>query len=301
MCVVGAGAIGGFLGTRLARCGAADVSALARGATLAALRTDGWWLEEGGQMLHVPARASDRPEDLGPQDLVILAVKGPSIAALAPTLRSLLRPQTLILPAINGVPWWFAAATPVLAGQPLQSVDPGGAVLDALPLAQVIGCVVHASTASPQPGRVVHKRGRRLIVGEPADGLSDRVERVARLLDAAGFETERCTRLRHALWYKLWGNMTMNPVSALTGATVDRILADPLLRGFCSAVMREAALLGERLGCVIDEDAEARHGVTLKLGAAHEIAQRLQQPTPHLDALLGLARVYGRTRGLYPN
>ncbi len=323
VCIVGAGAIGGFLGARLARSGQAQVSALARGATLAALRGEGWWLEEGGEVLRAPAQASDDPAALGPQDLLILALKGPSIAPLAPALAPLLTPQTLVLPAVNGVPWWFSAATPALADRPLESVDPGGRVLAALPLAQVIGCVVHASTSSPQPGRVVHRMGRRLIIGEPLGGLSARVDRVAALLEAAGFEVERSPQLRRELWYKLWGNMTMNPVSALTGATVDRILADAPLRAFCSAAMAEAARIGECIGCTIDEDPEARHAVTLKLGAfktsmlqdaeagrpleldaligaVREIAARLQLPTPLLDALFGLTRVFAQTRGLYP-
>lgn len=322
-CIVGAGAIGGLIGTRLALSGAAEVSALARGATLASLQAHGWWLEEGEQIHRAPATARDDAAALGPQDLLILAVKGPSIAALAPTLAPLLADHTLVLPAINGVPWWFGAATPALAGEPLHSVDPGGAVLEALPLARVIGCVVHASASSPAPGRVRHTMGRKLIIGEPLGGLSERVERVGALLEAGGFEVQRAPHLRRELWYKLWGNATMNPVSALTGATVEHILGDPLLRGFCSAAMREAAALGERLDCAIDEDPEARHAVTLKLGAfktsmlqdaeagrpleldalltvMHEIAQRLGQSTPCLDGLLGLTRVFAQRRGLYP-
>lgn len=324
VCVVGAGSIGGFIGARLAHSGAAQVSAVARGATLAALREHGWWLEEGGEVLRAPAEASDRPADLGPQDLVVLAVKGPAIAALAPTLAPLLGEHTVVLPAVNGVPWWFGAATPALQAAPLESVDPGGRVLAALPLARVIGCVVHISAASPAPGRVVHRAGRRLIIGEPAGGPSARVAAVAAVLAQAGFEVEQSERLRHDLWYKLWGNMTMNPVSALTGATSDRILADDLLRGFCSAVMREAAAIGERIGCAIHEDPEARHAVTMKLGAfktsmlqdaeagrpleldalvtaVREIAVRLDMPTPFLDGLLGLTRVFAQTRQLLSN
>lgn len=323
VCIVGAGAIGGFIGTRLAAQGQAQVSALARGATLAALQREGWWLDEGGHITQVPALASDRAADLGPQDLVVIAVKGPAMPALAPTLAPLLDDHTVVLPAVNGVPWWFQAATPALAGAPLQAVDPGGQVLAALPLPRVIGCVVHASASTTAPGRVLHKMGQRLILGEPAGGRSVRVDRVAQRLTAAGFDVATSPHIRRELWYKLWGNMTMNPVSALTGATVDRILGDAQLREFCSAVMREAAALGALIDCAIDEQPEDRHAVTSKLGAfktsmlqdaeagraleldalvtvVREIAQRLNQPTPFLDGLLGLTRVFAQTRHLYP-
>lgn len=323
VCVVGAGSIGGFIGARLATSGAADVSAVARGATLAALREHGWQLEEGGQAVSAPARASDRPADLGPQDLVVLAVKGPAIAPLAPSLAPLFGEHTVVLPALNGVPWWFGPATPALRDAPLDSVDPGGRVLAALPLARVVGCVVHISASSPAPGQVVHRAGQRLIIGEPSGGASARTVRVADVLSRARFDVEQSDHVRRDLWYKLWGNMTMNPVSAITGATVDRILADPQLRGFCSAVMREAAALGHRIGCAIDEDPEARHDVTRKLGAfktsmlqdaeagrpleldalvtaVREIAVRLQMPTPFLDGLLGLARVFAQSHHLLP-
>lgn len=323
VCIVGVGAIGGFIGTRLAAKGQAQVSALARGATLAALQRDGWWLEEGGRITQAPVVAREQAADLGPQDLVIVAVKGPSMPGLAASLAPLLHEHTWVLPAVNGVPWWFQAATPALAGAPLQAVDPGGQVLQALPLRRVIGCVVHASTTSPAPGRVLHKNGQRLIIGEPQGGSSARVEQVAQWLAEAGFDVINSPHIRHDLWYKLWGNMTMNPVSALTGATVDHILGDAQLRGFCSAVMREAADLGALIDCAIHEQPDNRHAVTLKLGAfktsmlqdteagrpleldalvtvVREIAQRLNHPTPFLDGLLGLTRVFAQRRHLYP-
>lgn len=323
VCIVGAGAIGGFIGTRLAAAGQAEVSALARGATLAALQRNGWWLEAGGQVTQAPVVAREHAAELGPQDLVVIAVKGPSMPGLAASLAPLLHEHTSVLPAVNGVPWWFQAATPALAGAPLQAVDPGGQVLAALPLRRVIGCVVHASTTAPAPGRVLHKNGQRLILGEPLGGRSHRVDQVAALLSGAGFDVPISPHIRCELWYKLWGNMTMNPVSALTGATVDHILGDAQLRGFCSAVMREAAALGALIDCAIDEQPDDRHAVTLQLGAfktsmlqdaeagrpleldalvtvVREIAQRLNHPTPFLDGLLGLARVFAQRRRLYP-
>lgn len=324
VCIVGAGAIGGFIGARLAAAGGAQVSALARGATLAALRTHGWRLQQGGVLIQAAVTASDQAADLGVQDLVVIAVKGPSLPAVTADLGPLLGPQTVVLPAMNGVPWWFSHGLAVLGDAPLESVDPGGRIAAAIPLVQVVGCVVHASTAAPEPGLVLHKMGQGLIIGEPAGGRSGRVQALAELLTTAGFEATVSDSVRYDLWYKLWGNLTMNPISALTGATIDRVLADPLLREFCSAAMREAAAIGARLGCEITQSPEDRHAITARLGAfktsmlqdveagraleldsivtaVHELGQRVGVPTPSIAALLGLARLFGRVRGLYPS
>jgi 2-dehydropantoate 2-reductase len=323
-CVVGAGAIGGFIGTRLALSGAAQVSALARGTTLVALRDHGWRLRQGGELLTAPAAlASDDPQELGPQDLLILTLKAPALPPLAPSLTPLLGPDTIVLPAMNGVPWWFSAGIPALGTEPLASVDPGGLIATAVPLKHVVGCVVHASAASAAPGIAVHRMGRGLIVGEPAGGDSARVRALSDLFARAGFEVTTSARIRYDIWYKLWGNMTMNPVSALTGATTDRVLDDELVRGFCSSAMGEAAAVGAQIGCDVRESPEDRHAVTRRLGtfktsmlqdveaarpieldalvgAVREIGQRAGVPTPAIDALFGLARLFGRVRGLYP-
>jgi len=323
VCIVGAGAIGGFIGCRLARAGRAQVSALARGATLQALQVHGWRLQMDGALLQAPATAAASAADLGVQDLVVIAVKGPALPALAPTLAPLIGPRTLLLPAMNGVPWWFGQGVPGLGDAPLQSVDPGGAIAAALPRGQVIGCVVHASTAQAEPGLVQHQRGHGLIVGEPLGGRSERVQAVAELLSHAGFEVTHSDNVRYDIWYKLWGNLTMNPVSAITGATIDRILADPEVRAFCSGAMREAAAIGERIGCPIAQSPEDRHAVTAKLGAfrtsmlqdvdagrpieldsivaaVQELGRRTGVETPNVSALLGLTRLFARVRGLYP-
>lgn len=323
VCIVGAGAIGGFIGTRLALAGRAEVSALARGATLAALRAQGWRLQQGGELLTAPAQASDRSEELGAQDLVVIAVKGPALAAVAAQLAPLLGPGTIVLPAMNGVPWWFVQGVPGLSAEPLASVDPGGTIAAAIPFERVVGCVVHASTATPEPGLVRHNMGQGLIVGEPGGGRSERAQRIADLLAHAGFDTTHADNIRYDIWYKLWGNMTMNPVQAITGATADRVLADPLVRGLCSAAMREAAAIGARIGCAIDQSPEDRHAITTKLGAfrssmlqdvdagrpieldaivgaVRELGERLAIGTPAIDALFGLARLFGRVRGIYP-
>ena len=324
-CIVGAGAIGGFLGARLAASGV-PTNALARGATLAALNAHGWRLDSADASLRTQApvaAASDRAEALGVQDLVILAVKAQALPALAPQLAPLIGPDTVVLTMMNGVPWWFCADQPQVPGGRLESVDPGGAIAQALPQGQVLGGVVHASAATAEPGRVQHRMGRGLIIGEPAGGTSARAEAVGALLRQAGFDTTVSSTLRRELWYKLWGNLTMNPVSAVTGATIDQVLADPLVREFCSRAMREAALIGERIGCPIDQGPEERHAVTARLGAfrtsmlqdvdagrpieldaivgaVREIGGHVGVATPAIDALLGLTRLFARQRGLYP-
>jgi len=323
VCIYGVGAIGGFIGTRLALAGECQVSAVARGETLAALKQHGLRLRQGGELRAAPVQASDDPAALGVQDLIIIAVKGPALGAVAQRIAPLIGPNTLVLPAMNGVPWWFAAGAPALGAEPLQSVDPGGRIAAAIPAGQVIGCVVHASTWTSAPGLVEHKMGQGLIIGEPLGGDSARVQALAGLLQRAGFDTTASTDVRRDIWYKLWGNMTMNPLTAITGATVDRVLDDPLTRRFCTTAMAEAAAVGARIGCAIEQTPEDRHQITRKLGAfktsmlqdveagraieldalvtvVQEIAQRVGVATPTIDALLGLARLHGRVHGLYP-
>ncbi len=321
ICIVGAGAIGGLIGTKLAMAKRSQVSALARGATLDALRNYGWRLRSGGKEQHCPAHASDSPTELGVQDLIIITVKGVSLAQLSPTLAPMIGSDTLIMPAMNGVPWWFCHG---IAGfeAPLDSVDAGGIIAKHLPAGQILGCVVHGSAATIEPGWVDHKMGQGLLIGDPSGVQTARVQAVVDMLAHAGFDAIHSPHIRYDIWYKLWGNLTMNPVSAITGASTEAILADPLLRQFCSRVMLEAAAIGHRIGCEITQAPEARHAMTAKLGAfktsmlqdalagrpleidsivtaVHEIAQRLDLPTPNIDALLGLSRVFGRAQGVY--
>jgi 2-dehydropantoate 2-reductase len=321
--VVGLGAIGGLLAAQLAGAGHA-VSALARGATLQAVRERGLRLTRSGSTRHVRLPASDDPAALGPQDLVVIALKGPALPPVAAGLAPLIGPQTLILPAMNGVPWWFLEAwreRPARLPTRLRSVDPQDLLPAALPLPQVLGGVVHMAASAPAPGEVQHTLGDRLIVGEPAGGPSARAAGVAAVLREAGFDAQESADIRRDLWFKLWGNMTMNPVSALTGATCDRILDDPLVHGFCLRAMAEAAAVGERVGCPISQSGEERMQVTRKLGAFKtsmlqdaeagrplelgplvaavvEIARAVDVATPHTDALLGLTRLMAATRGL---
>jgi 2-dehydropantoate 2-reductase len=248
----------------------------------------------------------------------------PQLAAL---LAPLFGPHTLVLPAMNGVPWWFGRAVPALQRRPLDSVDPGGGIERAIPFTRVLGCVVHLSASTPEPGLSLHRMGQGLIIGEPlgdmAPGGSARVRSVAEVLRGGGFEVTVSPDVKRDAWYKLWGNLTMNPVSAFTGATIDRLLADELVREFCSAAMREAARVGDKIGCPVVQSPDDRHAVTARLGAfktsmlqdveagrpleldaivgaVHEIARRVGEPTPLIDGLLGMTRLFARVRGLYP-
>ena len=322
VCVVGAGAIGTFLGVHLAKSGC-EVSALARGRTLAAVRAGGLRLQQDGALLTAPVRTAEDGAALGRQDLVVVAVKGPSLPGAAALVSPLLGPDTVVLPAMNGVPWWFFHGLGgAHDGAAVRAVDPDGRVAAAIPLRHVIGCVVHATCSMVEPGLGRHGFGRGLIVGEPDGAISSRVTALAGRLDAAGFETTVSKRIQADVWYKLWGNMTMNPMSALTGATCDRLLDDPLLDRFTLAVMAEAAAIGEKIGCPIRQSGEERNAVTRKLGAfktsmlqdveagkpleidalltaVSEIGGRVGVATPSTDALLGLTRVFAAGRGLY--
>jgi 2-dehydropantoate 2-reductase len=321
--IVGAGAIGGWLGVLLAQVGC-NLSALARGDTLAALQGNGLQLLQGGERFEAPVNASSDASTLGVQDLVIIAVKAPALASVAAQIGPLIGPGTVVLTAMNGVPWWFLDGFgDALAGKTLQAVDPGGAVARAIPSRQVLGGVVHASCSVDVPGVIRHHFGNGLILGEPAGGTSPRIEALAALLRRAGLNASVSPQIQKDIWFKLWGNMTVNPVSALTGATTDRILGDELVRGFISNVMLEAKTIGERIGIPIDQQPADRHAVTLKLGAfktsmlqdvearkpveldalvsaVRELGQLTGVPTPFTNALLGLSRLQAQTLGLYP-
>lgn len=322
VCIYGAGAIGGWIGVKLARAGA-QVSVVARGATLQALREHGLRLESGGEVFTAQVAASERPAELGVQDLVVIAVKAPAMAEVARAIGPLLGPQTLVLTAMNGVPWWFFEGFGgPLAGSRLKSIDPEGEIARHIPASHIIGCVVHASCSLNAPGFVKHHFGNKLIVGEPSGEKTPRVQHLVDLLQKAGHEVVLSEQIQKDAWYKLWGNMTVNPVSAITGATTDLIMGDPLVRDFISRVMLEAREIGHRIGIPIDQEPEDRHQVTMKLGAfktsmlqdveagraveldalvsvVQEIGRLTGVPTPFTDALLGLSRLHARVHGLY--
>ena len=322
VCIVGAGAIGGWMGARLALSGH-DVSALARGATLAAIQANGLRLIESGTTHSVQVKASANAADLETPDLLVIAVKAPGLRDAALAVKSMIGQNTMVLTAMNGVPWWlFERAGRPLNGSRLTTIDPTGEIAAAFPSTHVIGCVVHVACSVDAPGVIRHKMGQRLIIGEPRGGISSRLSALRDTLAAAGLEAEASPDIQRDVWFKLWGNMTMNPVSAITGATTDKILDDELTREFCSAVMREAQAIGNKIGISIEQTPDERHAVTRKLGAmktsmlqdveanraveldalvasVREIGQKVGVATPFTDAMLGLTRLMARQRGLY--
>ena len=323
VCIAGAGAIGGWVAAGLAAAGV-PVSAFARGATLAAIRQHGLRVRQAALASAWPMAASDNAADLGVQDVVVIAVKGPALAGLATAIAPLIGPQTAVVVAMNGVPWWFLQGFGGrFEGSRLQSVDPDGSIQTAIAPGNIIGCVVHASCSAPEPGLIQHHFGNGLILGEPSGQATERVQALANLLTGAGFNATVSPHIQKDIWFKLWGNMSVNPISAFTGATTDLILDDELVRGFVSNIMLEAKAVGAQLGILIDQTPDDRHQVTRKLGAfktsmlqdveagrtveldglvssVRELGRMTGVATPFTDTLLGLARLHARGRGLYP-
>jgi 2-dehydropantoate 2-reductase len=312
VCIVGAGAIGGWMAALLAE-GGNDVSLFARGQTLAALNANGLRLRRRDKEKVYPLRAAHDPAQLGPQDAVIIATKGQSIPAVIGAVKALCGAETVVVPAVNGIPWWFFLVKGVpQSGFALSSVDPGGEIARAIAPERVIGCVVHASAWTPQPGIVEVNGEDKLIFGEP-DGAES-----ARLAGfAAAFGTPLVVtgdNIRRDIWLKLWGNMTMNPLSVLTGATTLQMLSDPDVRDLVRAMMIEMQDIGTKIGLPIPITPEDRMAITRKLGniktsmlrdweagraleiapilgALAEIADRVNSPAPFLRAVLGLLRL----------
>jgi 2-dehydropantoate 2-reductase len=325
ICVVGAGAIGGVIAAQLAAVQDADVSVLARGATLSAIREHGLRVsseagETAGETVSARVTASDDAAELGTQDFVVVAVKAQSMASVAASVGPLLGPDTAVLSTLNGVPWWFldGFGGPA-AGRHLDSVDPDGFIASVLPAARVIGGTVHLSASSPAPGEVSWRSGNGLIIGE-LDGVSSpRLTALTDVLRAGGFDVTVSPRVRDDVWYKLWGNLTLNPICALTDASTGPALDDDLVRELISAAMLEAKAIGERLGCPIAQSPEDRHVVTQKLGdfvpsmlqdaragkpleldaltgAVRELGSLVGVPTPYVDAIHGLTRLWMAAR-----
>lgn len=313
VCVFGAGAIGGLLGVEMARADI-EVSAVARGEHLAAMRACGLRLRIDGEEHVARIPCTDHPAELGVQDYLIIAVKAHAIGEAVDAMRPLLGAWTCIVTASNGLPYWYFQDCADLAqGASLDSVDPGGRQWQVLGPARAIGCVVYPAAEVIAPGVIRHEHGRKFPIGEPRGQHSARVETLHQALTAAGFDAPVRSDIRDEIWLKLWGNLCFNPLSALTLATVDVIASDPGLRAICTAMMSEAKAIGERLGLKLRVDAERRidgvaalgphrmsmlqdleRGRSMEIeplvGVVPELGRRLGLPTPTIDVVLALLR-----------
>ena len=299
--IVGAGSIGAVIGARLAATGH-DVVLIARGAHLDAIRRDGLKLVDhigsaGG--VHRLA-ASENPGDFGAQDLVVIGLKAHAIAAMLPRIAPLVGAATTVLPAINGLPWWyFHAEGSALAGTALKSLDPAGTMFDALDPRHVVGCVVHIAAEVRAPGEVHHTSGRRLILGEPDRTMSARLARIGDALDAAGFVTERSQDIRRDVWIKLLGNLSFNPVAALTGYLMNQIVGDEDVLGVIRAMMLEGMQVSKHYGYPMPMTPDQRIDLARQLGAAKiSMLQDLEQRRPLelaavVEAVIELADMAG--------
>lgn len=257
LCIVGAGAVGGFLAALMADDGH-EVSAVARGAHLAAIREGGLRLDFEGRRITAPVAASDNPEDLGVQDAVIVAVKAPALPAILPALGPLLRPETPLVIAMNGVPWWMFDGFGAHDGLVLQSVDGDGALARFGNRERLIGCVIHIACDVPEPGLIRHNSQNRFILGEPNGTVSPRVSRLVEAMQTAGVGAEATDEIQQEVWIKLLGNLPFAPVSMITGATNDTMAADPEVRRLMLAMFEEAAAVGKHFGLEPGMTAEAR-------------------------------------------
>jgi 2-dehydropantoate 2-reductase len=318
--VVGVGAIGGYVGIRLALAGE-DVTFIARGANLQALRANGIRLvmSDGTQESLPRVNATSDYAAAGPQDVIILAMKAHQLAAVAPDLPKLLGPDTVVVPMQNGIPYWyFHGQRGELAGARVHSVDPTGVIGENIPAERVIGCVVYPATELVSHGLIKHVEGNRFPVGEPDGTASDRVKRVADSLTRAGFKAPVLDDIRAEIWLKLWGNMTFNPISALTRATLAGICQYPPGRELAAAMMTEAQTVAHKLGITFRvplekriagaekvghhktsmlQDVEAGRDLEIDalLGAVVELARLTETPTPHLDTVYCLTKLLAKS------
>lgn len=288
-CIVGAGAIGGLLGARLAMAGH-EVALVARGPHLAAIASDGLTHRSPeGRETRLRLPASERPEDFGAQDAVIVALKAYSIAPMLDRLAGLLGPQTAVVTAINGLPWWyFQREGGPFDGSPIACLDPGGAMQRALDPARIVGCVVHTAAEVVRPGVVHHTGGARLVLGELDGRETPRLDALAAAIDASGLEAAVSPRIRDDIWAKLIGNLSFNPVAALTGALMNEICDDPRLVALIRRMMEEGIRVGEAHGARFAIGIDERLAMARRIGAAKiSMLQDLERGRPlELDAIV---------------
>ncbi len=297
--VFGAGAIGGFLGAKLLAAGA-DVTFVSRGAHRAAIQENGLTLITAGETIILRPRCCETPAEAGQQDYILLTLKAHSLPAAAPQIAAMVRPDTTFVTAINGVPYWyFYALEGPWRDRRIESVDPGGKLWDFLPPAQVLGCVVYPAAEVVRPGVIAHSYGDRFSLGEPDASRSARAEALSLLMIKAGLRAPVRTRIRDEIWVKLWGNLCFNPVSALTGATLDRIVGEPGLRNLCRAMMSEAKVVAERLGVHFAVSLDQRLAGAAEVGVHKtSMLQDLERGRPmEIDALLGAVVELGQITG----
>ena len=314
--VVGAGAIGGYLGVRLAHSGE-DVTFIARGANLAAIRAVGMKLilEDGSELRAEGARAFERMSDVGPQDVVLLTLKAHQVAAVARDLNQLCHETTSVVTMQNGIPWWyFHKHGGQYDGTPVVSADPDGSIARSIDAARVIGSVVYPAANLVSPGVVQVVEGNRFTLGELDGSTTPRIEAVSASFTKAGFKAPVSKDIRSEIWLKLWGNLSFNPVSALTHATLDRVTGDRATRAVCRSMMMEAQRIGERIGVKFRVDADRRldgagavgpHKISMLLDlergrpmeidpivtVVQEIGQRLAIATPTIDVVAALIKL----------
>ena len=323
ICIFGAGAIGGYMAVKLVQAGA-DVSLVARGPHLAAMRDNGLTLiEEDGQETNVAVRASDDPAELGPQDYVIVTLKAHSVPPVVAKMQPLIGPNTTIVSGVNGVPWWyFHGLEGPYEGTRLASVDPGDAQWNGFGPDRVLGCVVYPAAEVIRPGVIKHIEGNRFSLGEPDGSKSERAAALSQALAAAGLKAPVRPRIRDEIWVKLWGNLSFNPISALTHATLDVLCTDPGTRAVARGMMVEAQEIAEKLGVKFPIDVDRRidggaavgaHRTSMwqdldagrpmeidaLVSAVQELGKLTQTPTPTIDTVLALVQLRAKTAGLY--
>jgi 2-dehydropantoate 2-reductase len=300
VCIVGAGSIGGVLGAKLAAAGH-TVSLVARGEHLAAIRAEGLGLKDADGLRRFKLAAAADPAEFGPQDAVFVALKAYSIGPMLPRLAPLLTPDSAVITAINGIPWWyFAREGGRFDGSRIECLDPDGAMLRALDPKHLVGCVVHASAEVVAPGLIHHTSGRTFILGELDGAMTPRLRSIGAAIDGAGLEARLAERIRDDVWTKLIGNTSYNPVAALTGALMSEINANPGLLALIRRMMVEAMQVAEALGARINVTIEERFGLAKKLGAAKvSMHQDIEKGRPlEIDAIVAAVGELGRKCGV---
>ena len=301
ICVFGAGAIGGLMAARIAAAESAEVTIIARGPHLAAMQKHGLKLISEGVETIVHPRCVATAEEAGVQDAVIVTLKAHSLAGAAQQMQPLLGPETAIVSAVNGIPWWyFYKFGGAYDGRRVESVDHGGEVSRLLAPERAIGCIVYPAADVPEPGVVQHTYGDRFTLGEPSGERSPRVEAIAKALSAAGFKAPVRPKIRDEIWVKLWGNLAFNPISALTVNTLDQLTGDPGQREVARNMMLEAQAIGEALGVRFAIDVDKRIAGAAEVGAHRtSMLQDLERGRPmEIEALLGVIVEFADLTGL---